>query len=189
MKLDFDDVKIADQGCGKLRHLKFFCRIFKSIYLIETDFQLTRLQRLFGKNNTNIREFLVNFKPEGIETRLYSAKEFRTTKLNLDIIFNICVFDVEIPDTRKELAEVSYRNLKKGGLFVLIVPRNISSIMKRCKSYNKHLDGFYFNHHGITTFYRNFASSNSIINDLSSLGYYLITDLSTRGYICLIFKK
>jgi len=115
---DFDNLKVADQGCGKLRHLKIFYKYFNIIYLIDTEFQINKTQRLFGKNNITIREYLSKNKIKGKEINLITAKKFTATKLNLDLIFNICVFDVEIPEVRKSMIESSFNNLRNKGIFL-----------------------------------------------------------------------
>jgi len=105
------------------------------------------------------------------------------------LIFNICVFDVEVPEVRKSMIESSFNNLRKKGLFVLIVPRNISSILKRCTTKNKYLDGYYFKHHGIMTFYKNFDYVEPLIKILKEIGFIISADLTERQYICLILEK
>jgi len=87
------------------------------------------------------------------------------------------------------MIESSFNNLRNKGLFILIVPRNISSILKRCTSKNKHLDGYCFKHHGIMTFYKNFDYVEPLIKILKEIGFIISADLAERQYICLILKK
>ena len=137
-------LRIADQGCGKLRHLTIFCRYFDTIYLIDKEFQLNRLQRLFGLHETNIKKYISGLKMRGKKITVLSDGEFASSNLNLDIVFNICVFDVEVPKTRKAMITAAYRNLKESGLYVVIIPRNDQRILVRCTKNNRYLDGHVF---------------------------------------------
>ncbi len=83
----------------------------------------------------------------------------------------------------------SFNNLRDEGLFILIIPRNISSILKRCTSKNKYLDGYYFKHHGIMTFYKNFDYIEPLFKILNEIGFTISADLTERQYICLFLKK
>jgi len=87
------------------------------------------------------------------------------------------------------MIESSFNNLTNNGLYVLIIPRNISSILKRCTSKNNYLDGHYFKHHGIMTFYKNFDYVEPLLKILMENGFIISADLSERQYICLILGK
>lgn len=182
-------LKVADQGCGKLRHLKPLLRYFNSIYLIDTVFQLNRLQRLFGKNQTSINDYIGSLKTNNEELKVISNIDFNSSRYNLDIVFNICVFDVELPSTRVSMAKAALRNLKRNGLYVIIAPRNDQSILVRCKSENRYSDGHIFQHHGVTTFFKNFRDTKRLVYSLTRFGYEVVKDLSIYRHVCLIFKK
>jgi hypothetical protein len=62
---DSNKPRIADQGCGNLRHLTILCRYFDTIYLADKEFQLNRLKRLFGLDGTNIKEYISSLKMSG----------------------------------------------------------------------------------------------------------------------------
>jgi len=87
------------------------------------------------------------------------------------------------------MIESSFNNLRNKGLLILIIPRNISSILKRCTSKNKYLDGYYFKHHGIMTFYKNFDYVEPLFKILKEIGFTVSSNLTERQYICLILKK
>lgn len=67
--------------------------------------------------------------------------EFLASELDLNAVFNICTFDVVMSETRIEMLEAARQNMKEGGNFILIIPRNDSSIICRCKDDNKLLQG------------------------------------------------
>lgn len=180
--------KVADQGCGKLRHLKVLAESFQRIHLVDQQVQLTRKQTLFGKSNTTIIDY-VKKKFKNGHVSIVPSTKFAKTKLNLDVILNACTFDVVTPNSRKEMTIAAYRNLRKGGVFILIVPRNDQNILKRCNHENKYLDGHVFSHHGIHTFFRNFRDHSSLIKNAKKAGFELLQDLSIYRHVCLIFKK
>ena len=183
-----DSLKIADQGCGKLRHLNILCLCFNTIYLIDTDFQLKRKQTLFGEK-TNIKEYVNSLKIAGKNLFVLSDMDFNSSNLGLDIIFNICVFDIELPKTRKAMVSCAYKNLSDDGLYVVIVPRNDQSILVRCTPTNIYSDGHIFNHHGVTTFYKNYIDTRKLIRSFVRQGFVLEADLSIYRQICLILRK
>ncbi len=185
----FGKLTVADQGCGKLRHLRILRRHFPTIYLVDTNFQLDRRQRLFGFDNITIREYVARLDPRGRNLKALSNLEFESTKLELDVVINACVLDVELPRARQAMFRAAHSNLKRSGLFVVIVPRNDRSILVRCLPSNKYLDGYVFKHHGTATFYRNFHDARELTNGLAQHGFDLVADLSAYRQICLISSE
>jgi len=186
---DSNKTRIADQGCGNLRHLTILCRYFDTIYLVDKEYQLNRLKRLFGLDGTNVKDYISSLKMSGKKFTVLSDSVFDSSNLNLDIVFNICVFDVEVPKTRKAMTTAAYKNLKKGGFYVVIIPRNDQSILVRCTTKNRYLDGHIFQHHRITSFYKNYRDTRSMIYTLAKHGFVLETDLSVYRQVCLILRK
>jgi SAM-dependent methyltransferase len=186
---DVGGLRVADQGCGRLRHLAVLREFFDTIYLIDTEFQLNRRQRLFGLDKTNIKEYIANLETSGKKLIVLSSLDFDSSKLNLDIVFNICVLDVEIPKARKDMISATYKNLKEGGLYIVIIPRNDQSILIRCTAKNRYLNGHIFQHHGVTTFYKNYRDTKSLIQNLVSQDFALEADLSVYRQVCLILSK
>jgi len=184
-----NELRVADQGCGKLRHLTKILEYFGTIYLIDTEFQLNRSQRLFASDETSIKKYVASLKISGKKLIVLSNVEFDSYSLNLDIVFNICTFDVEVPKTRKAMASAAYKNLKKRGLYVVIIPRNDQSILVRCTANNRHLDGHIFHHHSVTTFYKNYRNSKPLLYSLAWQGFVLEADLSVYRQVCLILRK
>lgn len=180
-------LKVADQGCGKLRHLPVFARYFRRIVLVDTMDQLSRRQKLFDVDDITIAEYIGTAKRKDVS--LISADRFARTRLALDLIFNVCVLDVEVPHLRDKMFHAAAQNLKIGGLFVVIVPRNDQTILVRCTSENEYQDGHVFRHHGIATFYRNFREQTAITRIGAGAGLYPVADLSVYRQICLIFRR
>lgn len=180
-------LKIADYGCGKLRHLHMFLDYFNPIYLVDTQFQLSRMLKLFVEK-TKIKKYINELKTS---KKLIALKdsEFESSRLGLDLIFSIAVFDVVLSKTRSTMIKTAYRNLKQGGFFIIIIPRNDSSFLRRCSQENKYYDGYFFNHHGITTFFKNFRETKYLINRVNKNGFMLKNDLSKYRNVCLIFRK
>lgn len=183
-----EDNKVADQGCGALRHLRIFMGYYNEIYMVDTEYQMNRIREIEGKRTTII-EYVNNLKVENRKLKLVSSKEFLRTNLELDAIFNICTFDVVLPETRREMLEAAKRNLSKGGYFVLIVARNDSSILCRCKEENKYSDGYCFKNHGVYTFYTNFREIKGLVNMASEFSLELVEGLSIYRQACLLFTS
>lgn len=132
-------LKIGDQGAGKLRHLPILRKYFKHIFLIDTETQMNKNQLIFYKKRT-IKEYIDKI-PNIV---CVSNINFQNRNLDLDIIFNICTFDVVLPNTRREMLLSANKNLKKDGFFILIIPRNDQSILVRCGKHNCYRDGHIF---------------------------------------------
>jgi hypothetical protein len=101
---------------------------------------------------------------------------------------NIAVFDVVVKDVRVSIIESAKRNLKKNGLFCLIIPRNDWSITRRCNG-NTYKDGFIFKHHGTNTFFKNFENNKSVIKFVEQKGLSLIKNISNYRQAGFIFSK
>ena len=184
---EINSLRVADYGCGKLRHLCIFHNYFNSIYLVDTKFQLSRTLKLFGKKTT-ITQYITTLETSN-NIRILNGSEFESSELGLNAIFSIAVLDVVLPNTRTTMIETAHKNLKPGGFFVIIMPRNDSSILKRCLQNNKYYDGYFFNHHGITTFFKNFRETEHLVNKITRSGFVLVKNLSIYRHVCLLFRK
>jgi SAM-dependent methyltransferase len=184
---ELNSLRVADYGCGKLRHLCILRNYFNSIYLVDTKFQLSRTVKLFGEKTT-ITKYIATLETSN-NIRILNGSEFESSELGLNAIFSIAVLDVVLPSTRTTMIETVHKNLKPGGFFVIIIPRNDSSILKRCLQNNKYYDGYFFNHHGITTFFKNFREAEHLVNKIARSGFVLVKNLSIYRHVCLLFKK
>ena len=182
-------VTVADQGCGRLRHLPVLQEHFNTIYLVDTEFQLGRRQTLFGQERSTIREYVDTLSSPDGSLSVLSDTEFACSALGLDLVFNTCVFDVETPAQRSAMALAAHRNLRDQGIYVLIVPRNDHSILRRCHDDNRYLDGHIFHHHGVSTFYKNFRNTGPLLQLLTDRGFSVKSDLSVHRQICLLLRK
>ena len=181
-------VRIADLGCGKLRHFRILSTIASELILVDSEDQLSRVHKDAGKERT-VKGFTESISNKRKDVRVMTTAKFSSSTLALDIVFCIAVFDVVLRSVRKSLIQASERNLRKGGRFVVIAPRNDSSILCRCTSKNRYKDGHVFHHHGVTTFFTNLNSIRTIRNDCNKSGLQLDVDLSRYRQLCLIFSK
>jgi hypothetical protein len=185
----FHSATVADQGCGKLRHLPVLEKHYRRILFVDTADQFARRQKIFESDNTTIAEYAKGLKHGRTRVEILTAEEFEKSNLRLDLILNACVLDVEIPSARKRILRTASQNLKVGGLLLLIVPRNDQTILVRCSNRNKAFDGHAFEHHGIVTFYKNFKDASELIRAGHEAGLDLVADLSVYRQACLIFKR
>lgn len=190
VKRDSSRWTVADQGCGRLRHIGTLRSRFDRLALIDQEAQLSKTQMLFG-NATSIRSLAeeLNRRDGGSRTTVISADEFEGTRLGFDLIVCVAVLDVVPPWTRESVLRSAFRNLKTDGLYVLIIPRNDHSITKRCTDDNRYADGHVFDHRGVTTFYKNFRSHKYLAAKLRRMGYGLLEDMSIYRHVCLILEK
>jgi len=182
--------KIADQGCGRLRHLKIFRQYFKHIALIDTELQLSRIRdshRSLGSTSRRVSRKTC----DGI--CLFNSESFAQSRLHLDAIFCACVFDVVPPTIRSRIIAAAARNLKKNGFYCVVIPRNDQSITVRCSSRNRYKDGHVFPRGRTFTFYANFANGSPSLGklrrQLTEAGFRKAADLSVRRQVCLILQK
>jgi SAM-dependent methyltransferase len=179
---------IADQGCGKLRHLKVFLKYFRKILLVDTEAQLRRTQDLGGQLTT-VEEYVGSLGSKYPRLKSLPAKLFARSKLRLDVIFNTCVFDVVVAETRRELIKAAFRNIRPGGFYCVIVPRNDQSITSRCVPSTRYRDGYAFRRNGFYTFYKNFRDARAIQQLLKTNGFQQVADLSRYRQICLVAQR
>ena len=121
--------------------------------------------------------------------RIQDAEEFAIKRSHVDVVFAINTFDVVPPATRAHMTEAAIQNLRREGLYVVIIPRNDVTITSRCTRGNRFLDGHVFTHHGVRTFFRNFQEYDSVIRLIRRRGAELIADLSVYRHVCLLFAK
>lgn len=180
--------KVADLGCGKLRHLRLLAPLSSHLFLVDTEYQLTTTHR-DGNRLYTIRDLAAKRSDAVPAVAALNDTQFAVTKLSLDVVFCVAVFDVVTLDTRKALTAAAYRNLRRGGLFVLIVPRNDSTILVRCATGNAYADGHAFQHHGAYTFFKNFRDTYALARLCEAGGFTMVEDLSVYRQVCLLFER
>jgi len=162
---------------------------YDHVVLIDTEEQLRRLQVLGGLRTT-VRKFVKQLRlPRGKRVLVVGAPQFARLRLGLDVVFNVATMDVVLPEARKSMIRDAHRNLRKGGRYALVVPRNDTSILRRCSATNRYQDGHAFSHHGVHTFYRNFTSQHELIDCAVAAGFELEADLSRHKQIGLLFRR
>lgn len=181
--------RAADQGCGKLRHLVPLVDAYRELVLVDTNRQLSEVHQL-GAFSGSIREYIKSLaatRRRGVS--LLGAEGFASSHLGLDVVFTVATYDVVPAYTRVEMARAAWRNLSDQGLYVVIIPRNDSSILRRCTTERAYEDGFAFRRNNVATFYRNFRDHRPVIAAVRRLGFRCERDLSRFRQVCLIFRK
>jgi hypothetical protein len=187
--LKSEGVRLADHGCGKLRHYKLLAPLASELYLVDTQEQLTRAHRE-GRRELIITSFAADKnKKTGRFVVPVTTERFERSRLELDLIFSIAVLDVVTPPTRRRIIDAAINNLKLGGYFVLIIPRNDSSILKRCAKENHYFDGHVFARKGIVTFYKNFKTTNGLEVLCKNKGLQIVANLSLFRQVCLLWRR
>ena len=185
-------LRAADQGCGKLRHLQILGRHFGEVVAVDTKLQIECLQDIAGKRTTPV-DYVARLNQRRKRFQIVEADLFSRLRLRLDIIFCLCVFDVVPPATRNGIIAAAASNLRPGGLYCVIVPRNDHSITSRCTKKNRYQDGHAFRRNGFFTFYANFSKGSrplgSLLANLRKAGFYQAADLSVHRQVCLILRK
>jgi SAM-dependent methyltransferase len=179
--------RVADLGCGKLRHYDLLLPGSDELYLVDTQEQLSRLHA-DADQKYRITDVAATARENGKRVFALSSGDFADSSLNLDLIVCVAVLDVVAVRTRVETIRAAARNLRRAGLLIIVAPRNDSTILRRCSSENLYQDGHVFFHHGIYTFYRNFRDHSSIISTANKEGLVLTKDLSCYRQVCLIFS-
>lgn len=178
--------RVADLGCGKLRHFDIIAPHSAELFLVDTEEQLSTTHIDAGVEYS-VRQVAAGARKHGRKVHALTVSEFATAELSLDLILCVAVLDVVPAVTRSQILKSAARNLKKSGMLIIIAPRNDTTILDRCTPENAYRDGHVFFHHGIYTFFRNFRDHSSIINTAKRLGLTLVRDLSRYRQVCLIF--
>lgn len=179
--------RVADLGCGKLRHYAALSG-FPKLYLVDTEKQLS-MPHVDGGETYTVREVAARARAKGNVVYAMNSFEFAKAHLELDLVVCIAVLDVVVSEVRKQLIAMASRNLRSQGICILVVPRNDSTILSRCRDKNRFKDGYVFAHHGTHTFFHNFRSYSSIVAMCMREELTLIEDLSTYRQVCLVFSR
>lgn len=180
---------IIDYGCGKLRHLDILRDYSDNIVLVDTKAQIEKQQKFAGKT-TCMEDYLEGLSLEKDSIQVIKRKKFIESDIPADIIFSVNVLDVVLESTRIEIIQSISSHLKPNGIAVLIIPRNISSILQRCNQENAYQDGHIFKRgNDIYTFYRNFNKLDSIFKKLKNANLKIEKNLSKYRYAHLLARK
>jgi SAM-dependent methyltransferase len=189
---DVRKLRVADQGCGNLRHLAVLQRSFKTLFLVDTVLQINRTHRI-GSKQVTLAQYIAGLNGRRNSYCLLDNRNFRRAALNLDVVFCVCVLDVIPARVRREIVLAAAANLKDGGYYCLIVPRNDQTITSRCTAANAYEDGHVFKRGQFGTFYANFSNGSRPFCSLSRLlreaGFGTVVDLSVYRHLCLVLLK
>lgn len=186
--LESPRLRIADQGCGQLRHLPLLLPIASQLYLVDTERQLTTFHR-DGRSKFSVVEVAQNLAAAGSQVVALPSESFATSRLGLDLVCCVAVMDVVPAELRAEIIRAAARNLRSGGHLVLVVPRNDASILRRCTADRRYNDGFLFRRPGKVTFYRNFVRTDPLVRLAAGQRLRLVADLSTYRQLTMILVK
>src|SRR6185312_17254146 len=181
-------LRIADQGCGMLRNTRLLAAISRELFLVDTDAQLNSVHT-DGELRFTIADAASEMSSSRLQVHAVTAAAFSKSRLRLDAIFCVAVMDVVPKKVRRSIIQSAASNLGSGSYFVLIVPRNDSSILKRCNANNRYQDGFIFQRPGRTTFYRNFLTSKALLTECSTVGLSVIRDISNYRQVGILFVR
>lgn len=179
---------VADIGCGKLRHYKILCRSAKALFLVDTERQMAATHR-DGTISYTIPDVAAVARKRGRRVYALTVREFCDRRRCLDVAFCVAVFDVVVREQRQQITMCVSDKLRDGGHFVVVIPRNDSTITRRCGKENEHKDGHVFSHHGLQTFFCNFSRYEPVIKDCEKVNLELVRDLSSYRQVCLVFRK
>jgi hypothetical protein len=160
-----------------------------TLVLVDTTLQLTRRQSLRGERNQTATHIAEHLRSMGKDVRTLPAQQFQESSLRAHAVLSVCVYDAVPIATRRELALAAARNLRRGGEYVVIVPRNDTSITARCGKENSFEDGHLFCRGKSCTFYVNYRDHVRLIRQIESAGVRLIADKSSYRHVWLLFEK
>ena len=157
--------------------------------LVDTPLQLNRPQPLLGEPYGTVIGVAQALSDKGSDVRTLTNEEFRLATVSADAVLSVAVYDAVPPATRAELAQAAAQNLRSGGWYVVIVPRNDTSITSRCTEENAFDDGHLFCRGESCTFFRNFRDHGPLVALIQSAGLTLAADRSSYRQVWLYFEK
>lgn len=188
--LDGRTMRLADLGCGRLRHLRVLLCYSNDILLVDTKKQIERIQ-VYAGTKCSMMEYVKPIDASQRHLRIETIDIFEQQENELDVVLSIAVFDVVLKKERIRMIRAAYRNLHTGGYLVVIVPRNNSSMLEYCTSENRLQDGYISRNrgNGPYTFYTNYRDIAPLVGLLSNEGFAVIEDLSVFRNVCLIAQR
>lgn len=179
---------IADVGCGKLRHYKILSRAARVLWLVDSKKQMAATHR-DGNVCYTISSIAGSARKQGRQVYALDVERFCSRRDFIDVAVCVAVFDVVTREHRQQITKCVSDRLRRGGYFVVIIPRNDSTITRRFTEENKYRDGHVFTHHGVQTFFSNFDRYESVIKDCKRGKLELVRDISTYRQACMLFCK
>ena len=184
-----ENLLLLDLGCGKLRHLQLMRAFAKRIWIVDTELQVTQSQ-WFGEFKGSMQEFVRTLKVRRNEVEALTTEELDSRDSIADVVISVAVMDVVPVKTRGSVVRQAHKALREDGYFVVIVPRNDTSILRRCTEENVFEDGHIFKRgKEAYTFFSNFRDHGALVEMISRAGFVIVEDRSNHKQVCLIFKK
>jgi SAM-dependent methyltransferase len=180
--------RIADIGCGRLRHYGLLLKRAKTLFLVDTERQMAATHS-DGMKQYTIPKIAELARKRGRRVYAFTFQEFEDSSAVVDVACCVAVFDVVLRETRQAITVLAANKLSAKGHLVVIIPRNDSTITRRCLAMNRYKDGHVFSHHGLQTFFRNFRHYQTVVRDCMKVGLSLVLDMSTYRQVCLIFGR
>jgi SAM-dependent methyltransferase len=177
---------VVDCGCGQLRNTHVLLSLSSRLVLVDTACQLESEHNFLGEK-MRVAAYVKRTWPEE-HISVMSVSEFNASRLQADVVFSINVLDVVPAKTRAAVLRASLRNLRDGGIFVAVVPRNDGWTLRICTPQSRYNDGYIFPHAHGYTYYRNW-SGDSLALIIKRHGFRLVKDLSIYRQVCLLGEK
>ena len=132
---------MLDYGCGKLRYSVHLAKIAKSLTLVDSEDQMSRVQVIAGERTT-IRRYVARHWPHA---RVINVSEFRESRGRFDLVLCANVLSA-IPrkEVRRRLVRLLASRLRPGGHCVLAAQYTNSYFCQQMSSPSvlKYGDGF-----------------------------------------------
>src|SRR5438105_1854195 len=110
--------KVADFGCGKLRHYRVLANVAKVLYLVDTERQLAATHR-DGNQSYTIPGVAKSARRNGRAVYSMTVDEFSRAPGAIDVAFCVAVFDVVTRHRRREITKLVSEKLRDHGPFVI----------------------------------------------------------------------
>jgi SAM-dependent methyltransferase len=138
--------RVCEIGCGLLANTLHFLEAFPHVILTDREAQYERIKDRLREMSRDYRSF----------AGFMDDKSFARRKLNLDgaILINVLHILPSRPE-RVELLSSAWRNLRKGGLAFIDVPRNETFYRDLVKNAAPYHDGYAIRRDDYSTFYKN----------------------------------
>ena len=187
MILDLEPVGSSiDYGCGKLRYTGFMLKTTDTLAIIDSEIQLSRIQKLVGQVTT-IRE--LSRKTNRVSA--YNTTEFGKLAARFDRAFCLNVLSV-IPShsARKGVVALILDRLKPDGtcLFVVQYRNSDFSRMKSMPNAKKWLDGFLIDSLRGYSFY-GMISPSELSRLVENAGFEILDQKLNEGIVYVLAKR
>lgn len=174
--------RLADQGCGRLRHLEILRRLGR-LYCVDIGERLDARTELQG-SQTTVRAFVGALGDSGVS--VVDAEAFAESRLGLDVVVNVATLDIVPPRERYAILAAARRNLAEAGRLAVIVPNGNEWIREKHAEAEPHEDGFAYRKKGVWRFFRQYTHVDDVGALLDGAGFRVEADLSDDERFALV---